>query len=146
MTGRGKMEFKARLVVVSEDGREDIEEAVHLEKEFSRIEQLGLTLAESKEILKGIQKGILERRTKAYVNREHCRECRGGPRRKKGHHDLTFRTLFGDVRLRSPRLHHCRCQDHDKELSARWSGCWKRKSPLSSSIWKRNGPRWSPTG
>jgi len=115
MTGRGKMEFKARLVVVSEDGREDIEEAVHLEKEFSRIEQLGLTLAESKEILKGIQKGILERRTKAYVNLEHCRECRGRPRRKKGHHDLTFRTLFGDVRLRSPRLHHCRCQDHDTE-------------------------------
>jgi len=32
MTGRGKMEFKVQLVVVSEDGREDIEEAVHLEK------------------------------------------------------------------------------------------------------------------
>jgi hypothetical protein len=115
MTGRGKMEFKVQLVVVSEDGREDIEETVHLEKEFSRIEQLGLTLAESKEILKGIQKGILEGQTKAYVNREHCCECCGRPRRKKGHHDLTFRTLFGDVRLRSPRLYHCRCQSRSGE-------------------------------
>jgi hypothetical protein len=114
-SGREQMKFKVQLVAVTDDGREEIEEAVSLQKEFSRIEELGLTLAESKEILKNVQKGILERQAAGYTARERCCELCGRPRRKKGHHDVIFRTLFGNVTLRSPRLHRCSCQPRQSQ-------------------------------
>ena len=30
----------------------------------------------------------------------------------KGIHHITIRTLFGNIKLKSPRLEHCRCQPH----------------------------------
>lgn len=32
----------------------------------------------------------------------------------KGHHSLTYRTLFGVLHLKSPRLWECDCQEHEK--------------------------------
>ena len=32
-------------------------------------------------------------------------------RRVKGSYLTTFRTLYGDIELKSPRLHRCSCQD-----------------------------------
>lgn len=116
------MKFKVQLVAVPDDGREEVEEVVSLEKEFSRIEDLGLTLAESKEILKGIQERVLERQTAGYVSGERCCEHCGRPRRKKGHHDVAFRTLFGKVALRSPRLYRCRCQSRRSETFSPLAG------------------------
>ncbi len=28
---------------------------------------------------------------------------------------MTFRTLFGNLGLQSPRLHHCPCQPHEEK-------------------------------
>jgi hypothetical protein len=42
----------------------------------------------------------------------HCQAC-GALLCTKGHHALTFRTLFGTVRLTSPRLCHCPCTPHE---------------------------------
>jgi hypothetical protein len=41
----------------------------------------------------------------------HCPGC-GKARHSKGYHDITIRTLFGNIELKSPRLEHCRCQPH----------------------------------
>ena len=128
------MEFRVQLIVVSEDGREEVEEIVSLEKEARKIEQLGLTLADSKEILKGIQEEILERQIIEYAARRRCCEYCGKPRRKKGHHEVIFRTLFGNVTLKSPRLYHCWCQAHP---SGTRSGTF---SPLTELLTEHTSP------
>ena len=70
------MEFKIRLVAVNEDGSEKTAEEIILNKDYQKVEHLGLTLEESKEILKNIQKVILEQQTTAFVDkRSHCTNC-----------------------------------------------------------------------
>lgn len=107
------MQIKIQLIVPSDDDQEEtLEEVVTLEKEFEHLEQLGLTLTESKNILKQIQQTVIERQTAAYLKKHRqCERC--GKRRKlKNYHEIVFRTLFGNIRLKSPRLYHCQCQEH----------------------------------
>lgn len=105
-----KLKFRLQLVAEDEDeNAEEVIELVVLEKDCQRLEHLGLTLAESKEILETLQEHILERQATAVV--EDNRSCPSCDRRLglKGHHTIVFRTLFGDVALDSPRLRRCRC-------------------------------------
>ena len=84
----------------------------HIEREAVEMETLGLTLAEGKLILKKIQEGVVrEQIHDALARRRHCPDC-GKARHSKGHHDITIRTLFGNLELQSPRLEHCGCQPH----------------------------------
>ncbi len=103
------MQFKIQLTLVREDG-ESIEEIVLLDKNDDELEDLGLTLAESKEILSGIQQRLLAAQTQAYIKTRRCCKHCGKKHRKKGSYPITFRTLFGNVALESPRFYHCRCQ------------------------------------
>jgi len=106
-----KLKFRIQLCAEDEDaarGEEVVELAV-LEKDCEQLEQLGLTLAESKEILGTLQQHVLERQTTVFIEaRRRCPAC-GRRLGLKGHHTIIFRTLFGDVILDSPRLRHCRC-------------------------------------
>ena len=49
------MKFKIQIVAVSDDGREQTQEIASLERDDLQPETLGLTLAESKAILKDLQ-------------------------------------------------------------------------------------------
>lgn len=111
------MKCKIQLVVVSDDGqRETVTEIAVLEKNDQRVEHLGLMLAESKAILKGLQKQIVQEQVGSFLDRRRgCRDC-GAPRRNKGSQPIPFRTLFGNIALDSPRLRHCRCQPRDPDL------------------------------
>ena len=76
------------------------------------METLGLTLAEGKLILKKVQESVVQEQvTNALLRLRCCPDC-GKVRHGKGHHDVTVRTLFGNVELQSPRLDHCPCQPH----------------------------------
>jgi hypothetical protein len=56
------MRFKVQLVVGTEDGQgETLHEMMVLEKACQRIEHLGLTLAEAKQLLTTLQQHLLER-------------------------------------------------------------------------------------
>ncbi len=80
-----------------------------LDKECQRLDQVGLTLAEAKAMLRGLQKVVVERQAAAFVGaRSRCMDC-GAGLRAKGGHTVIFRTLLGSVSLDSPRLRHCRC-------------------------------------
>src|SRR5262245_55115106 len=109
--GDQPMQCKIQLVVVSDHGqKESVTEIAVLEKNDHRVEHLGLTLAESKEILKELQKHIVQEQAASFLDRSRsCPDC-GTPLKTKGHHSVTFRTLFGNIALDSPRLRHCRCQ------------------------------------
>jgi hypothetical protein len=97
---------------VNGSGFEELQEVACIKREEVEMETLGLTLAEGKLILKKIQEGVVQEQIQeALARRRHCPDC-GKARHSKGHDDVTIRTLFGNIELKSPRLEHCRCQPH----------------------------------
>src|SRR5713101_1682628 len=109
--GSPHMKFTVQLVASTDDGQEEtVLEVAVLEKEYQRIEQLGLTLTEAKQLLTQLQHQVVEGQTRAFLaTRAHCQAC-GRALRVKEQMTRTLRTLFGTVVLASPRLYHCRCQ------------------------------------
>ena len=105
------MRVKLQLVLCSDDGQEHtVTDLVTLQKDHRRIEHLGLTLAEAKQLLHTIQHRVLQRQVHTFLDtRSTCKDC-GTPLKVKGSHTRSFRTLFGTFKLRSPRLFHCRCR------------------------------------
>jgi hypothetical protein len=105
------MRVKLQLVLCSDDGREEtVTDIVTLQKDSHRIEHLGLTLAESKQLLKRIQKTLLEQQIARYLaTHGQCPDC-GTSLKAKSYTTRSFRTLFGTCKLPSPRLFHCPCR------------------------------------
>src|SRR5919201_1258580 len=105
------MRVTLQLVMCSDDGQEEIiTDLVTLRKDSQRIEHLGLTLTEAKQLLNTIQKRLLHHQVEAFLDGcSTCPDC-GAPLQAKGYHSRTFRTLFGTFKLASPRLFHCRCR------------------------------------
>src|SRR5712692_7613488 len=125
------MQIKVQLVVCGDDGHEETHtDVLVLEKACQRIEQLGLALAESKQLLKTLQQYLVEQQATAFVRRRACCQACGQALRTKGHHTVTFRTLFGTITLNSPRLRNCRCASH-KTTSV---------SPLVEVIFRSTAP------
>jgi hypothetical protein len=105
------MRVKLQLVLCSDDGQEEtVTDVVTLKKDHQRIEHLGLTLAEAKQLLKTIQHRVLQRQVDTFLDAcSTCKNC-GTPLKVKGYHTRSFRTLFGTFKLSSPRLYHCGCK------------------------------------
>jgi len=105
------MKFKVQLVVCAEDGREEtMQDLTVLDRQCQRIEHLGLTLAEAKQLLATLQQQLVAQQVSTFVaSRSQCDDC-GATLQSKGQQTRTFHTLFGAVTLSSPRLYHCRCQ------------------------------------
>ena len=108
------LRFKVQLVMIAEDGEETAHELIVLDKEHERIEQLGLSLAEAKLLLRELQQQVLERQIAAFLGcRVVCPAC-GRARGIKDRKSLWFRTLFGKLALASPRLRQCCCEPHQQ--------------------------------
>src|SRR5919201_992982 len=105
------MRVKLQLVLCSDDGQEEtVTDVVILQKDSQRIEQLGLTLREAKQLLTTIQKRLLQHQVEAFLDGcSTCPDC-GTPLKAKGYQSRSFRTVFGTFKLPSPRLFHCRCR------------------------------------
>ncbi len=106
------MKFRLQLAIVSDAGQEQVQNVAEFEREGVTIETLGLTLAEGKLILKKVQAGIVQEQVNDALLRLRCCPYCGKMRHGRGHHDVTVRTAFGNVELKSPRLGHCPCQPH----------------------------------
>ncbi|HZF39423.1 MAG TPA: ISKra4 family transposase, partial [Blastocatellia bacterium] len=106
------MTFKIQIVAVADDGQEECREVASLERQEIQPETFGLTLAESKVILKNLQTIIVERQATDFLAfHQRCPDC-GRLRHLKGYHPLSMRTVFGKLAVRSPRLYHCDCRPH----------------------------------
>jgi hypothetical protein len=93
-------------------------------------ETMGLTLAEGKELLANIQEAMVKHQAEEYVGRKrHC-PCCGRQRRDKGKHKIVWRSLFGKLRIQSPRLYTCPCKSQKA----------KSFSPLASFLPERSAP------
>jgi hypothetical protein len=104
---------------------ERVEDIAELERSSPQPETLGLTLAESKTLLQGIQQRMVSEQVAEYMAQFNtCPDC-GARRTKKGQHTLVYRTLFGKLNLISPRLYDCAChQPHQQRHSSSPLATW----------------------
>jgi hypothetical protein len=105
------MRVKLQRVLCDDDGQEaTVTDVVTLHKDSRRMEHLGLTLAEAKQLLTTLQHRVRQRQVDPFLHAcSTCQDC-GAPLKVKGYHTRSFRTLFGTFKLRSPRLFRCRCR------------------------------------
>ena len=104
------MKFELILAVDSGDGEiTNVPLAQMTRPDVSELATLGLSLCESKQLLAQLQHEIVIRQFEATTQqRRHCGQC-GTKRAIKDFHGARFRSLFGDVELRVPRLRKCQC-------------------------------------
>jgi len=124
------MKFKIQVVAVSDDGREQTREIASLERDDLQPETLGLTLAESKAILKDLQEIVVQRQATDFIASQRCCPVCGRVRKLKGYHTLKLRTVFGKLEVKSPRLHHCDCRPQPTQTY----------SPLAESLPEHTTP------
>jgi hypothetical protein len=91
-----------------------------------------MTLAEAKSLLENVQKGMAAAQAFAYLEEQRCcPDCRM-PFPTKGHHEIVVRTVFGKLRLDSPRWYGCRRCTPTQARSSR--------SPLAALFAERATP------
>src|SRR5215813_833934 len=109
------MQVKVQVITRRDDGEESLQEVACVERDEITPASLGLSIADSKAILQGIQTVVVEWQMHEYLNSQrHCSQC-GKLRHRKGSHHIVFRTVFGDLPVESPRFTHCPCQPHEAE-------------------------------
>src|SRR5215475_2569471 len=105
------MRVKLQLIICHDDGHEETAtDVMTLNKNHKRIEHLGLSLAESKQLLSSIQRQLLQQQVTTFLDTHAtCPDCRT-PLKLKARGSTSFRTLFGTFTFSSPRLEHCDCK------------------------------------
>ncbi|MGH7105324.1 MAG: ISKra4 family transposase, partial [Acetobacteraceae bacterium] len=102
--------MRVLLQITDDDGTAGMaEEVAAFDKATERPEDLGLSIAEGKTMLAAVQHRTVNAQATAWTRRHRCCEVCGARRRSKGSYPVIFMTLYGDVRLSSPRLHRCPC-------------------------------------
>ncbi len=108
------MRFKIQVTIVEDDQKTTVEDIITFEKGISNVVDIGLSLSESKQILKKLQGFIIQTQAQSFIDANHqCRTCDKNLR-VKGHHAIQYRTLFGIVTINSPRYYRCPCEATSK--------------------------------
>jgi hypothetical protein len=108
------MEITVQITIKSQAGEPElIQQVAQLQRGTLQPDNLGLSLAEARSILAGLEQTIAQRQAAEFVAQAcHCPQC-GWERACKGHHTIVFRTPFGKLTLDSPRLYRCGCEPDD---------------------------------
>jgi hypothetical protein len=124
------MQFRIELVAVADDGTEQRQELITLTRNEAELETIGLTLAESKQLLQVLQQAVVEQQVDGYLDQQRgCPHC-GKKRRLKQSEPAPFRTLFGLVEVSNPRWRQCNCQPYTT----------KTLRPLAALLHERTSP------
>lgn len=105
------MNLTIQIVIETEVGPETVEVG-RLERDGACVENLGISLKESKDLLAAIQKKMVEEQISEYLAKQRkCGQC-GEWRGHHSTHQITFQTLFGNLKLASPRWNRCACESN----------------------------------
>jgi hypothetical protein len=108
------MKVSVQVIVYPEndvDDRPVAREVFALDRDRLAPDTLGLQLAEAQDLLAAVQDTVVEQQVNdAIVKQVSCPHC-GTPRRHKDTRTIVVRSLFGALRMASPRWWHCCCQD-----------------------------------
>jgi hypothetical protein len=70
------MKFRIQVLRVADDGAERMKEVMEFERQELTMETLGMSLAEGKAVLKGVQEFVAEQQAAEFLQRERtCRHC-----------------------------------------------------------------------
>jgi hypothetical protein len=104
------MRMKVQITVESGEGESEMVEVARLERASLRPDTLGLSLAEARSILAGLEQTMAQRQVAEFIAQaQRCPRC-GRERSVKSRHSIVFRTPFGKVKLDSPQWYRCRCE------------------------------------
>jgi hypothetical protein len=129
------MKFTVQVVLHTDDDTETVvREAFTLQREEPLAgDTLGLQLAEAKDLLAAVQHTLVSHQVSTALSAQvECPDC-GAARRHKDKHTIVVRSLFGALRLSSPRWWHCGCQPRAS----------KSFSPLATLLPERTTPELS---
>ena len=111
------MHVKLQLVMCSDDGHEEtITDLVTLQKDSQRIEHLGLTLREAKQLLNTVQQRLLQHQVDTFLDAcSTCPDC-DTPLKAKGSHTRVWHLQTGQstslpVPLSTAQDHHVPADD-----------------------------------
>jgi len=109
------MNFKIQIIIQREN--EDtpiVEEIATFKRTNLSAETLGLMLQESKELLTNLQESMVRYQVEEYIEQNsHCIYCHSKFSRKDSK-KIVFRSLFGKLKIDSPRFYGCSCSLTDK--------------------------------
>jgi hypothetical protein len=112
LIGSGRVAWTVRLVKSGADGEEQWADVMQINRadDLGDIANLGLTLAEGKLVLSGLQREFVagQARDHAVVRRPDCRSC-GGACRVKDYRNHAVASPFGHVTVRLPRFCCAKC-------------------------------------
>jgi hypothetical protein len=124
------MRLKVQITVESGEGESEMVEVARLERASLRPETLGLSLAEARSILAGLEQTMAQRQVAEFIAQaQRCPRC-GRERTCKGHHRIVVRTPLGKLTLDSPQLYRCPCEAQGP----------KSFSPLAERMPERTSP------
>lgn len=119
-------------VVIEHDDQNgpELHEVAQLDRDELAAGTVGLQLAEAKQLLASVQEVVAAEQVRSCLQaRVACPHC-GRPRRHKDARTITLRTLFGRLRLPSPRWRRCPCRPQPR----------KTFSPLAEILPERTTP------
>ena len=105
------MAWIVRLVQIGAEGEGQATDVIEIDRpdDLGDIADLGLTLAEAKLLLAGLQQELVTAQARDHaVRRPACRRC-GGVCRVKDYRDHAVATIFGHVTVRLPRFRCAAC-------------------------------------
>lgn len=126
------MKVRIQVVIEDADGHETeiVEEVGCLQRGDLLPETLGMTLDEGKHLLASLQRCLVQQQVEAYIAQQRrCSEC-GRQHTKKDRKAITMRTVFGQLRLDSPRFYACPCRREPEQSF----------SPLAQKLPERTTP------
>src|SRR5437867_4046443 len=104
-----RMRMTLQVVIEDEDHHMPplVKEVFRLERkcEELRPEILGLKLDEAKDVLAEVQTVLVTAQATSFLKQQSCCPDCGIPYPKNGTHHITFRTLFGTIKLASQRFY-----------------------------------------
>lgn len=113
------MKYKIQFVIESDDrSSQTTEDIFNFPEKLSNQEDIGISLTESKDILLKLQSCLVEEQVKEFIQlKSCCGECHR-KLRSKGDHDVIYRTLFGNISLKSSRFYTCKsCHNSNRTFS-----------------------------
>jgi hypothetical protein len=104
------MKFRVEVTCVNDEGTEQRREVMEMERRELAMETLGLSLAEGKALLQGVQDFVASQQISEDLQcRRICPNC-GQRYHSKEAGTSTVETVFGPVAVPNPRWERCPCQ------------------------------------
>ena len=104
------MRFRVEVICVNDEGTEQRHGVMEMERRELAMESLGLSLAEGKAILRGVQDFVASQQTSEDLQRRRgCPNC-GQRYHSKEVGTSTVETVFGPVAVANRRWERCSCQ------------------------------------